>query len=81
MKLQRLRNGHIIVIADTEKTENLKRTSLKGCPFTGYTAADLLADLIGMYNWKMEVGKAYTIEQFLDLCNDAHATAYKALFA
>ena len=60
--------------------EVLSATTLKGCPFKDYFAIDLLRDLIQMYSWRMERGRNYSISEFLTLCNDAHAEAYRTIY-
>ena len=67
-------------ISTTEETfKRLETTIVLGCPFEGYTVLDLIRDLFYMYNWKMDIGKSYTMSEFLTLCNDAHAIAYRDL--
>lgn len=57
--------------------ERLKKATPAGCPFENYTFFDLLTDLINMYSWKMDRGKNYTINHFLEITNDIHAITYK----
>lgn len=57
--------------------ERLKRCSPAGCPFKNYNMLDLLIDLLNMYSWKMDRGRKYSINNFLELTNDAHAITYK----
>lgn len=67
-------------ITTTQKNYNrLSAAALPGCPFGNYNAWDLLQDLISMYSWKLKPGHAYTISDFLTICNDAHAEAYRAI--
>ena len=73
--------GHIPMICTSQRTYNrLSKAELRGCPFKNYYALDLLRDLFVMYDWKMETGHAYTIDEFLTLCNDAHAEVYRYVF-
>ena len=60
--------------------KRLEKTALQGCPFPNYSAIDLLHDLLFMYDYVMDYGKAYDIADFLTLCNDTHAEAYKHIF-
>ena len=62
-----------------EHYNRLEKTLLPGCPFKGYTALDLLRDLFHMYEWKIEPGYSYKLGDFLTLCNDVHAEAYRDL--
>lgn len=60
--------------------ETLSHITLKGCPFKDYYALDLLKDLLQMYSWRLEKGREYNISEFLTLCSDTHAEAYRAIF-
>lgn len=67
-------------ISTTEEIfKRLETTIVPGCPFKGYTVLNLLRDLFSMYDWKIETGHSYTISEFLTLCNDIHAEAYRDL--
>lgn len=53
----------------------------KGCPFDGYSTADLLKDLIGMYSWKIlgTIGNTIKIVDFIRLLqkeNYSYAVTY-----
>ena len=74
-------NGGVSTTISKYNYNILSHTKLRGCPFENYTAWDLLHDLEIMYSWKMEKGRSYTIIEFLDLCNDIHAAAYKEIYA
>ena len=63
--------------ADYNKLNNIR---LKGCPFKNYTAIDLLHDLEAMYSWKVKPGIPMTIDEFMTLCHDIHAEAYRSIF-
>ncbi len=78
--IARTQNGGASLTLSEQNYDVLSRTSLKGCPFKDYNAIDLLHDLIAMYSWKLNRGEYYTIEQFLTICNDAHAEAYKHIY-
>ena len=72
--------GRFPGISTSEENYNrLANLPLKGCPFDGYTALDLLRDLFAMYDWKIMPGYSYPLDQFLTLCNDAHAETYRAI--
>ena len=81
IKLLRKRDGFIYFDIPEEKKSFLETARLRGCPFKNYYAWDLLIDLVKMYSWKMEYNKIYDISDFLELCNCAHAIAYKSIFA
>lgn len=59
--------------------ERLTAATLPGCPFGNYNAWELLQDLISMYSWKLKPGTPCELSDFLTLCNDAHAEAYRAI--
>ena len=70
--------GYFPSLSTSEEHYNkLSTTVLPGCPFDGYTALDLLRDLLSMYEWKIQPGYSYPLSDFLSLCNDAHAEAYR----
>lgn len=74
------RIGHFPAITTSE--ENFKRlelTLLPNCPFENYSALDLLRDLFSMYGWMILPGHAYTLEDFLIMCNDIHAEYYRKI--
>lgn len=65
----------------TEEQKNLlERTFLRGCPFRGFSAWDLLKDLIMMHDYKLSLDVEYSISDFLTICNDAHAELYRDIF-
>ncbi len=65
-------------ITTTQETfKRLETTPLKGCPFDDYFVLDLLRDLFGMYDYKLNYDKSYEIEEFLELCNCEKAEIYK----
>ena len=72
-------NGAGSITTPQENYRRLSAAALPACPFKGYKAWDLLQDLISMYGWKLTPGHAYTISDFLTICNDAHAEAYRAI--
>lgn len=76
MNITRQRNDSITIRGDVNR---LDKMTLK-CPFKDYTALDLLKDLLIMYLWKMQAGHTYSVIEFLNLCNDAHANYYMNLF-
>ena len=78
--LAKTMNGGISNTMAPADYNTLSNTKLKGCPFKDYTAIDLLHDLEIMYSWKIKAGISYTIEDFLTICNDAHAEAYRNIF-
>ena len=78
--LARTMNGGISNTMSEADYNKLSRTSLKGCPFIGYTAIDLLHDLETMYSWNIKRGETMSIDDFLTACNDAHAEAYRSIF-
>jgi len=78
--LTRTINGGISNTMSQADYDTLSCTSLKGCPFIGYTAINLLHDLESMYSWKIRPGKSVSIDDFLTLCNDAHAEVYRSIF-
>ena len=73
-------NGGATFTMSESNYDILSRTSLKDCPFKDYNAIDLLHDLMQMYLWKLERGRSYTVNEFLTLCNDAHAEAYRNIY-
>ncbi len=78
--LARTINGGISNTMSQKDYDILSRTNLKSCPFPGYTAIDLLHDLECMYSWTIKPGISVSIDEFLTLCNDAHAEAYRSIF-
>ena len=78
--LKRERPDKVTLNCPVEKFNQLKTARLKGCPFIGYSAFNLLSDLVAMYSWKMEYNRLYTVGDFLDLCNDEKAVVYRGLF-
>lgn len=52
-------NGVTCIRMSDNVIRDLRSYSPQGCPFIGYTLYNLLQDLIGMYNWKIDRG--YTI--------------------
>ena len=67
------------ITTNQQNYERLKAATLPECPFKNYNAWDLLQDLISMYSWKLKPGTPCTLSDFLTLCNDAHAEAYRAI--
>lgn len=70
-------NGGGTITTSTANYERLTAATLPGCPFKNYNAWDLLQDLISMYSWKLKPGTPCTLSDFLTLCNDVHAEAYR----
>lgn len=68
-------NSHLTLNRAT--VDGLKNATPKGCPFDNYTLLDLLIDLINMYSWKLDRGKKYSINYFLEMTNDIKALTYK----
>lgn len=54
----------------------LERAKLLHCPFSNYSALDLLRDLISMYDYLIPYGEPVALDEFLKATNDAHAAAY-----
>jgi len=73
-------NGAGSITTTQENYKRLNAATLPACPFKDYNAWDLLQDLISMYSWKLTPGHAYPITDFLTICSDAHAEAYRAIF-
>lgn len=74
------RIGHFPQICTSEKEfRRLEKATLPGCPFDNYHALDLLRDLFLMYDWIIEPGHTYTLDEFLTLCNDIKAEAYRKI--
>ena len=71
------RSGAGAITTTQDNYNRLTAAALPGCHFTAYNAWDLLQDLISMYSWKLTPGHAYPISDFLTICNDAHAEAYR----
>lgn len=59
-----------------EAWNELEKFTPKGCPFDGYTLADLLKDLIMMYSWK--IYSTMSIVDYIRLIKetDIHGTVY-----
>ena len=74
------RDGAGAITTTQDNYNRLTAAALPGCPFKNYNAWDLLQDLISMYSWKLKPGTPCTLSDFLTLCNDAHAEAYRAIF-
>lgn len=74
------RDGAGAITTTQDNYIRLTAAALPACPFKGYIAWELLQDLISMYSWKLTPGHAYPINDFLTICNDAHAEAYRAIF-
>ena len=77
MQFIRKRNDSIESISNDSTMNRLGRMRLPGCPFKNYYALDLVRDLLYMYSWRMEFGRKYDISEFLTLCNDSKAEAYR----
>ena len=60
-------NGVTLISMSDNVIRDLRSYSPQGCPFIGYTLYDLLQDLIDMYNWKIDRGRAMTITDFIKL--------------
>lgn len=73
------RDGAGAITTTQDNYNRLTAAALPACPFKGYNAWNLLQDLISMYSWKLTPGHAYNIGDFLTICNDAHAEAYRAI--
>ncbi len=39
----------------------------RGCPYRNYTLTDLLGDWVSMYDWRLEIGKEYSLPDFISL--------------
>ena len=73
------RDGAGAITTTQDNYNRLTAATLPGCPFKNYSAWDLLQDLISMYSWKLKPGTPCTLSDFLTLCNDVHAEAYRAI--
>ena len=73
------RDGAGAITTTQDNYNRLNAATLPGCPFGNYNAWELLQDLISMYSWKLKPGTPCELSEFLTLCNDAHAEAYRAI--
>ena len=79
IEIERKRTGTLTTIPK-KAYEAMNASTPSGCPFSGYTFYDLLNDLIGMYDWKLTIDQAYTLREFLTVCNDVKAETYRKDF-
>lgn len=77
--IARSMNGGITITTSEANFRRLEKAILPGCPFQNYFALDLLRDLFVMYSWTIKAGVSYALKDFLTLCNDAHAEAYRTI--
>lgn len=74
--LSRTRGRGATLTTSDANFRRLERAQLPQCPFSNYSALDLIRDLVSMYEYLIPYGEPVALDVFLTATHDAHAAAY-----